>query len=78
MVPELEARREALDGCLERLGDDDREMLKRRYASKLTVAQLAEETGESVHRLYYSLERIRNSLVACVDKTMRQKGFHGA
>ncbi len=73
--PALEVRRQALESCLTKLDKTDEALIQRRYASQKTIAQLAEDENRSVHKLYYALERIRASLVKCVERTMRKEGW---
>ncbi len=73
--PVLRSRRGALDACLAKLSDRDRDLLRRRYASRETISDLAAEAGRSVHKLYYALERIRENLMLCVDRTLRKEGW---
>lgn len=73
--PLLEVRRQALDGCLQKLPAADRELLVRRYADRGSVRAAADRTGVSVHRLYYAVEKIRERLLACVDGTLRKGGW---
>lgn len=73
--PALRSRRRALESCLAKLPAGDRDLLRRRYASRSTMAELAAEVGRSVHKLYYALERIRENLMLCVDRAMRKEGW---
>lgn len=66
----LDDRLKALAECLGKLAPPDRELLSLRYTGDSSIRQLAEETGRSVHTLYKKLERIRNSLVLCVNRAV--------
>jgi RNA polymerase sigma-70 factor (ECF subfamily) len=62
---ETERMQAALDECLTRLPQDQRQMLYRFYQGS-TVATLAAEAGRSVDALYKSLQRTRAALSSCV------------
>ena len=64
----LESRRRALSDCLESLIPADRRLVQECYRGKGAIKELANATGRSVHTLYKSIERIRRSLMKCVDK----------
>jgi DNA-directed RNA polymerase specialized sigma24 family protein len=42
-----------------------------RYESNLTGPEIAERLGRPVNTVYKALQRIRNSLLDCVDRTLR-------
>lgn len=74
----LELRRRALDGCLQKLNEDNRSLLLKKYTRHGAVQEEAERTGVSPHKLYYAIDKMRLKLLACVDATMRQEGWqHG-
>jgi hypothetical protein len=64
----LEDRRHALTHCIEKLSRRDRELLKRRYRADETVEQIALWAGRTTSSIYKSLQRIRNSLLLCIEK----------
>jgi len=72
---QLSAQREALAGCLQKLDEPSRELLMLRYGRELTVQQLAEQRGKSANALYLTLHRIRQTLVDCVNRTLRIDGW---
>ncbi|MEW4561814.1 sigma-70 family RNA polymerase sigma factor [Bremerella sp. JC770] len=71
----LEIRRRALDGCLQKLGTHERELLLRRYSEHGAVTRVAEQSDASVHKLYYALEKLRTRLLACIERAMRKEGW---
>ena len=74
----LEIRRKALDGCLEKVGTQERDLLLRRYSEHGAVQRAAGESKTSPHKLYYAIEKLRARLMACIDASMRQRGWqHG-
>ena len=65
---------EALPGCVEKLKEDDRELLRLRYAGGTAVQSLAEKLNRSANAISQSLARIRRLLRKCVEETMRGRG----
>jgi RNA polymerase sigma-70 factor (ECF subfamily) len=64
-------RQEALEGCLEKLGRDDRELIRLRYESGASVQEMAGLLGHKVKAVYRVLSRILNGLLDCVQRTLR-------
>lgn len=71
---QLDDRREALAGCLEKLEDRDRELLARRFADGATTQSTSEQLGRSVDAIYKSLAKLRQSLFDCVQKSLAREG----
>ena len=74
--PLMEARRQALGGCLNRLSDQQRKWVALRYGRHGAVKEEAERSGVSMHKLYYALEKIRSQLLDCIET--RSGGRDGA
>lgn len=66
----LQARRRALAACLGKLSPRDRTLIEHRYAGSSTVLEIAQQTGRPVNTLYKGLERIRRTLMHCIDKAL--------
>ncbi len=64
MIPEQDARHEALAKCLQKLNPRDRELLMTRYESG--VEEAAHRTGRSLVAAYKALTRLRKLLHDCV------------
>jgi len=60
----------ALDTCLEKLPEEDRELIRDHYYSGLTMIDHAEQVGRSVGALRQVLYRIRNTLRLCIGQNM--------
>lgn len=71
------ARRTALDGCIEKLSDKERELVDQRYGQDGTVKHLAERLGRPAKSLYKQLERIRAKLMDCVHRTLLKQDWQG-
>lgn len=62
----------ALPGCMERLTQDDRRMVTQCYAEGESVRRLADAMGRSPQSVHHSLRRIRNWLLQCISRELRQ------
>ena len=71
---QLDARRDALSGCVEKLGARDRDLLARRYTPGATTQSAAAELGRSVEAVYKALARVRQALFDCVQHTLAREG----
>src|SRR5262249_26318529 len=67
---QLDDRREALTGCIEKLRPGDRDLLGRRLAEGATTQSTADQVGRSVDAVYKALAKIRQALFDCVSKTL--------
>jgi RNA polymerase sigma-70 factor, ECF subfamily len=67
---QLDERREALTGCVEKLPPRDRDLLAHRFAEGATVQTAAAYDGRSVDAVYKALARIRQALFDCVTRTL--------
>lgn len=68
----LQGRRMALPDCMSKLPAADRKLIEHRYSSDETIQDIARCTGRSVHTLYKALERIRRTLMKCIDEFTRE------
>jgi hypothetical protein len=58
-----------------KLADGDRQLIEHRYASDQTLAELAAESGRTPNALYKSMQRIRRSLLDCVENGLKSEGW---
>ncbi|MFI4859753.1 MAG: sigma-70 family RNA polymerase sigma factor [Phycisphaerales bacterium JB063] len=70
--PLLDERRDALNGCLGKMTQAQRDLLRQRYDDSASIRSVAEATGQSIQTLYTRLKRLRNALMDCVDRAVRQ------
>ncbi len=63
----LEDRREALDGCMQKLAAADRTLLDRCYARAANIAKIAAELGRTPNALYKRLKILRRQLFDCIN-----------
>jgi len=74
-APLMEARRNALATCLEKLSAQQRKWVDLRYGRHGAIMEESKKTGTSMHKIYYALEKIRAQLLGCVEETIRKEGF---
>ncbi len=65
-----EARRAALDACVEQLRPAQRHLLTQRFAGTHSLKEIATAAGVSAASLTMKLQRIRHALLKCVERTM--------
>ena len=68
----LEDRSQALAGCIGKLPEPHREMLKLRYSDGLAIEAIAKQLDRTVEAVYRALSRIRQAIHACVSQTLTQ------
>lgn len=71
---QLDARRDALAGCIEKLSPRDRDLLARRYTPGATTQSTSKEVGRSVEAVYKALARVRHALFECAQRTLAREG----
>lgn len=57
---------EALEHCIAKLTDDQRDLLDLRYRNSLPSGDIAKSTGRSRDAIYKALGRIHNALFKCI------------
>jgi RNA polymerase sigma-70 factor (ECF subfamily) len=62
----------ALAGCMERLTENDKQMLKQCYADGILIRQVADAMGRSPKSVQNSLHRIRTRLLDCIHRELQQ------
>lgn len=67
---ELQQRQTALEVCLTKVSEEDRQLLDRRYNAATTVKAMADETGRTIKATYRRLDRIRAAIAECVDRQL--------
>ncbi len=68
----LDDRFQALIECLEKLCEEDYELVQQRYWEKANLRDVAVERGVSDHKLYRQLQRIRLQLQKCVNTSLAE------
>src|SRR5262245_38360898 len=72
-VLQLDARRDALAGCIEKLSARDRDLLARRFTPGATTQSTSEQVGRSVEAVYKALTRFRHALFECVQRALARE-----
>jgi RNA polymerase sigma-70 factor, ECF subfamily len=71
----LESRRDALQQCLQKLADKDRQLVGHCYGdSRVNFKAVAQSLGRPANTVYKSLNRIRKSLYECIERTLSVEG----
>lgn len=65
-----DARRDALSGCIAKLSDSDKKLIRLRYAPGSNGQSVAAAVGRPPNSVYQSLSRIRRVLLECVTRTL--------
>ena len=65
--------RDALEGCLQKLPDAQRELVLAAYTKGTRMDDLAARRGQTPMSFYKLLHRIRQALQACVQRTLAQE-----
>ena len=68
MRHELDLRSDALEQCMEKLPDRDRQLVIARYSLGASIEEAAEQNGRSLDAAYKALARIRRVLYDCVSR----------
>lgn len=71
-VPQLEAERKALEGCLQKLGNNERHWVQSVYGADLKIREVAARSGKSPGGFYKALHRIRLNLLDCVTRALSE------
>ena len=69
---EVSVRRTALPGCIDKLPPSQRELLTLCYGEHRRVADVAASLGRSVCGVHHSLRAIREKLMACIERVVRE------
>ena len=72
--PELESRLKHLEGCLSKLPKTQRTLVEGYYYHRTNVERLSEGAGRTVAATYKALQRIRESLLVCVENAAKVEG----
>jgi RNA polymerase sigma-70 factor, ECF subfamily len=65
--------RDLLQGCLEKLAPRDRELVRRCYAETGRIREIAPRMGRTADSVYHSLQRIRRSLLDCIERALSRE-----
>ena len=73
-LKELDARREALEECLNKLAPSQRQLIDLRYVDGHAIDRIAETVGRSAGAVRQTLYRIRAVLLECIQRQLSSEG----
>lgn len=71
-LPMRNRQLEALEGCIQRLPRERRELALAAYGRDQSIREMAAQLGRSEGSLYQLLARIRRELQRCIERTIKQ------
>jgi RNA polymerase sigma-70 factor (ECF subfamily) len=71
--PRLERQREALEHCMKKVPDDQRNLLMQAYQPECRIQEVAERSGRTVAGFYQWLHRMRKQLLDCIRRALTQE-----
>ncbi|MBI1374320.1 MAG: sigma-70 family RNA polymerase sigma factor [Phycisphaera sp.] len=74
MAAEMDAQQKALSGCIDKLAERDRDLVRRRYTEGATTKAVAAQVGRSAEGVYKAMARIRAALLRCVEHSLAEGG----
>lgn len=75
VVSEVDDRLEAMRGCMAKMDEASRELLRMRYQQELSMRQIHEQSGRKTEgSVRVALHRVRQSLLDCIRKRMSAGG----
>ncbi len=69
----LEERSHALAGCIDKLPEAQRDLLRLRYSEAMSIDDVAARVDRSVEAVYRALSRIRHTLHECVSQSLARE-----
>ena len=69
----LERERRALEECLSRLDPPQRDLLRVSYEPGVRLHEMAARAGKSVQAFYKTIQRLRQLLLECIERRMREE-----
>ncbi|MBP7050053.1 MAG: sigma-70 family RNA polymerase sigma factor [Phycisphaerae bacterium] len=69
-VADVDARRDALRACLQKLDEADRRLIRLRYETGATTRTVADRVGRGIDAVYKALNRIHVQLLFCIRRTL--------
>ena len=66
---------EALEGCLKKLPEKQRKWVTLAHTPGVSSLEMAQEMGIKPGAFYMRLNRIRNTLRGCINKSLKEEGL---
>lgn len=70
----ISSQRQSLEYCLQKVSDDNRNLIKLRYQDNLSVKAISEKLGEPSRKMYRLFEKIRDELIQCANQRLAEEG----
>ena len=74
LLPQADTRLAALEQCMGKLSDIDRNLISHRYREGVQTIDLAASLGRSPRAIYKAVTRIRRMLLDCIDRSLAREG----
>lgn len=69
---QVNERRSALASCLEKLPDEDHDLIRKRYFDHMSVEEISDSVGRSTYAIYRQLSRVHGTLMRCVERSIME------
>ena len=73
--PELEVRLKHLEGCLNKLPEEQRSLVEGYYYRRDTIEKLSAASSRTVAATYKTLQRVRQALQSCIQAASKPEGL---
>ncbi len=73
----FDARQEALEYCIDKLEDKQREIIKLRYSMDASPQEISSKLGYKASSIYKIISRIHNNLLACIERKIESGKLSG-
>ncbi len=73
LLPDMEARIRHLEECMDKLPEDQRDIIDGYYFRKAGIEMISRESSRSVDAIYKALQRIRRALRECIENTFQRE-----
>ncbi len=73
MLPDMEARIRHLQECMDKLPEDQRDIIDGYYFRKAGIEMISRESSRSVDAIYKALQRIRRALRECIENAFQRE-----
>src|SRR6266545_2239437 len=73
--PEIEIRLKHLEGCVNRLPEEQRSLVEGYYFRRDTIEKLAVGLSRTVAATYKTLQRVRQALQSCIEAAAKPEGI---
>ena len=73
--PELELRLKHVEGCLNKLPEEQRSLLEGYYFRRDTIEKLAAGSSRTMAATYKTLQRVRQVLQSCIENAAKPEGI---